>query len=52
MFGKKKKTWLAKFFRIKLKILFTKRVFSKKHNKEMGYQTDFYPLKKKIIFVL
>ena len=51
MFGKKKKTWLAKFFRIKLKILFSKRVFSKKHDKEMGYQTDLYPLKKNIFVV-
>jgi hypothetical protein len=52
VFGKKKKPWFTKFFGIKLKILFSKRVFSKKHDKKMGYQTDLYPLKKKNLFVV
>ncbi len=47
VFGKKKKAWFAKKFAfknqvlgIKLKTLFSKRDFDKKHGKEMGSQTD------------
>ena len=47
VFGKKKKTWVAKFFSfknhvlgMKLKVSFSKRDFGKKHDKKMGYQTD------------
>jgi hypothetical protein len=44
VFGKK--TWFAKYFAfknhvlgMKLKTSFSKRVFNKKHGKEMGYQS-------------
>jgi hypothetical protein len=47
VFNKKKKTLFAKIFAfknhvlgMKLKTSFSKRAFDKKHDKEMGYQTD------------
>jgi hypothetical protein len=47
VFGKKKKAWFEKNFAfknhilgMKLKALFSKRAFGKKHGKEMGSQTD------------